>query len=297
MFVAAAHLRVPFFAVVLRKGYGLGAMAMAGRRLPRARCSRSPGRPASSARMGLEGAVRLGYRKELEARRPKARERDALFQQLVARQYENGQAHQHGGHAGDRRGDRSGANAQLAGAGPGIHDPQAAGGRNVRRHLVGHRSMKTVRMPSGDIVPALGQGTWCMGEDPSVAWPGDRQLARRAGPGAALIDTAEMYGEGRTEALVGEAIAGPARRGVPGQQGLSAQRVAQSHAQGLHRSLRRLRTDRIDLYLLHWAGSVPLAETVDAFERLQRDGQIRNWGVSNLDTADNAAAVGAARRP
>ena len=91
MFVAAAHLRVPFFAVVLRKGYGLGAMAMAARRIPCPGVRRSPGPAASSARWVSKGAVRLGYRKELEAV-AEGPEREALYEKLVAKQYANGQA-------------------------------------------------------------------------------------------------------------------------------------------------------------------------------------------------------------
>jgi aldehyde reductase len=104
--------------------------------------------------------------------------------------------------------------------------------------------------------------------------------------GLRLIDTAEMYGEGRTENLVGEAIAGRrdevflVSKVYPHNASRKAMRKACTG------SLRRLKTDRIDLYLLHWGGDVPLEETLDAFGRLQRDGHIRNWGVSNLDTSE-----------
>ncbi|MDP3760104.1 MAG: aldo/keto reductase [Ramlibacter sp.] len=145
--------------------------------------------------------------------------------------------------------------------------------------------MKQVRMPSGDLVPALGQGTWQMGEKRSAR---DQEIATlRAGieQGLALIDTAEMYGDGATESLVGEALTG-LRDGVflvskvyPHNASRKAMRAACTA------SLRRLRTDRLDLYLLHWAGPVPIEETVDAFEQLVHDGLIRSWGVSNLDTA------------
>jgi aldehyde reductase len=157
--------------------------------------------------------------------------------------------------------------------------------RHVRRHGRGFADdeMKTVRMPSGDLVPALGQGTWGMGEDPALR--GQEIAALRAGleRGLRVVDTAEMYGDGRTEALVGEAIAG--RRDevflVSKVYPHNASRTAMRKA--CTGSLRRLKTDRIDLYLLHWAGSVPMEETLDAFARLQRDGRIRGWGVSNLD--------------
>ncbi len=146
--------------------------------------------------------------------------------------------------------------------------------------------IKTVRMPAGDVVPALGQGTWGMGEEPARRAQEIASLRAGLDLGLRLIDTAEMYGDGRTEALVGEAIAG--RRGevflVSKVYPHNASRKAMRQA--CTGSLRRLNTDRIDLYLLHWPGSVPLSETVEAFERLQRDGLIRGWGVSNLDTAE-----------
>jgi aldehyde reductase len=146
-------------------------------------------------------------------------------------------------------------------------------------------SVRTVTLPDGTAVPALGMGTWYLGED---ADDRDTQLeALRTGIdlGLRLIDTAEMYGDGRTESLVGEAIAG--RRGevflVSKVYPHNASRQAMQAACAA--SLRRLKTDRIDLYLLHWSGSVPMEETLDAFGRLQREGLIGNWGVSNLDTA------------
>lgn len=145
--------------------------------------------------------------------------------------------------------------------------------------------MKQVRMPSGELVPALGQGTWGMGE--TRATRGQEIATLRAGieQGLRLIDTAEMYGDGATESLVGEAIAG-LRDGVflvskvyPHNASRKAMRAA------CEASLRRLATDRLDLYLLHWSGPVPIDETVEAFEALVRDGLIRSWGVSNLDPA------------
>jgi diketogulonate reductase-like aldo/keto reductase len=145
--------------------------------------------------------------------------------------------------------------------------------------------MKQVRMPSGETVPALGQGTWLMGEQ--AASKRDEIASLRAGldAGLRLIDTAEMYGDGRTESLVGEAIAG--RR----EEVFLVSKVYPHNASrkrmpvACANSLRRLKTDRIDLYLLHWSGAVPLQETVEAFSRLQQEGHIRAWGVSNLDTS------------
>jgi diketogulonate reductase-like aldo/keto reductase len=148
--------------------------------------------------------------------------------------------------------------------------------------------VRTLKLPSGVAVPVLGQGTWMMAEDPAKR--ADEIAALRLGLdlGLTLIDTAEMYGEGASETLVGEAIAG--RR----DEVFLVSKVLPSHAGrraamgACEASLRRLRTDRIDLYLLHWRGGTPLAETIDAFEALIRDGKIGLWGVSNFDPADMA---------
>ena len=143
--------------------------------------------------------------------------------------------------------------------------------------------MKRVSLPSGETVPALGQGTWHVGEDP--ARHDEEVAAIRLGIelGLTLIDTAEMYGNGGSEILVGEAIRGQR------DKVFIVTKVYPHHAsrREMHRacnnSLQRLRIDVIDLYLLHWPGKVPLEETVAAFGALQRDGKIRHWGVSNLD--------------
>ncbi|EPD93700.1 hypothetical protein HMPREF1486_03556 [Streptomyces sp. HPH0547] len=148
--------------------------------------------------------------------------------------------------------------------------------------------MRTVTLPSGARVPALGQGTWHMGDDPSRRAEELDALRTGIDAGMTLIDTAEMYGSGASEELVGEAVAG--RR----DEVFLVSKVLPSHAdrrgtlQACRASLRRLGTDRIDLYLLHWRGGVPLAETVEAFEDLVREGSIRHWGVSNLDADDLA---------
>ncbi len=138
-------------------------------------------------------------------------------------------------------------------------------------------------MPSGASVPALGQGTWNMGEDAARRSAEITSLRAGLDAGLRLVDTAEMYGDGRTEQLVGEAIAG--RR----DDVFLVSKVYPHHAslrampKACTDSLRRLQTDRIDLYLLHWSGNVPLDETIEAFARLQQAGHIRHWGVSNLD--------------
>lgn len=145
---------------------------------------------------------------------------------------------------------------------------------------------RTVRLPDGTEVPALGQGTWHMGERRDAARAEADALRRGLDLGMTLIDTAEMYGEGGAEAVVAEAIAG--RR----EQVFLVSKVYPHNASAAGvpaacvRSLKRLRTDRIDLYLLHWRGAVPLGETVAAFEALRAKGMIRFWGVSNLDTDD-----------
>lgn len=146
--------------------------------------------------------------------------------------------------------------------------------------------MKTVVLPGGERVPALGMGTWHIGDRRATRATEIDALRRGIELGMSLIDTAEMYGEGASEELVGEAIAGR-RDGV-----FLVSKVYPHNASrrgtiaACERSLKRLATDRLDLYLLHWRGNHPLAETVEAFERLQREGKIRHWGVSNLDPAD-----------
>ena len=144
--------------------------------------------------------------------------------------------------------------------------------------------MKHVVLPCGESVAALGQGTWNIGDDPARRRDEIATLQRGIELGLTLIDTAEMYGDGRSESLVGEAIAG--RRDevfvVTKVYPHNASRKAMPRS--CEASLGRLGVEAIDLYLLHWEGSVPLAETVEAFEALQRQGKIRHWGVSNLDT-------------
>ncbi len=150
--------------------------------------------------------------------------------------------------------------------------------------------MKTIALPSGERVPAYGQGTWNMG-DQRAARAGELATLRLGlDLGATLIDTAEMYGDGRSEELVGEAIAGRrdeaflVTKVLPENAAHNASRKGMQAA--CERSLQRLKTDRVDLYLLHWRGSVPFAETIEAFVALQKAGKIRHFGVSNLDLAD-----------
>jgi len=146
--------------------------------------------------------------------------------------------------------------------------------------------MRTVRISGGDTVSCLGQGTWMMGEQPDRRR--DEIAALRAGIdlGATVIDTAEMYGDGAAEELVGEAIGGVREQVFVVSKAYPQNASRDRLRLACEASLRRLGTDRIDLYLLHWRGRVPLSETVEAMQVLQAEGKIRNWGVSNLDTAD-----------
>jgi len=146
--------------------------------------------------------------------------------------------------------------------------------------------MKTVTLPSGERVSALGLGTWYTGENRATRTEEIATLRLGLDLGVTLIDTAEMYGDGRSEELVAEAIEG--RR----DEVFLVSKVSPGHASrkgavaACERSLARLGTDRIDLYLLHWRGNVPFAETIEAFVALQKAGKIHHFGVSNLDLAD-----------
>ena len=143
----------------------------------------------------------------------------------------------------------------------------------------------------------LGQGSWGMGEKPGRRAAEVAALRRGLDLGLTLIDTAEMYGEGGAEEVVGEAVAGRRDSVFLVSKVYPHNASAKGTLAACERSLRRLRTDWLDLYLLHWRGAHPLAETVAAFERLRRDGKIRHWGVSNLDTdemAELAAVPGGA---
>ncbi|GHC96651.1 oxidoreductase [Nocardiopsis terrae] len=146
--------------------------------------------------------------------------------------------------------------------------------------------MRHLRLPSGGELPVLGQGTWGMGEDPSAHAAEVTALRHGLDLGTGLIDTAEMYGSGGAERVVGAAIEG--RR----DEVFLVSKVLPHHAdragtvRACEQSLRRLGTDRIDLYLLHWRGGVPLEQTLEAFTELWESGKIGEFGVSNLDTDD-----------
>ncbi|WP_120337450.1 aldo/keto reductase [Cryobacterium soli] len=147
-------------------------------------------------------------------------------------------------------------------------------------------TIRAVSLPDAGTVPALGLGTWYMGERPDRRPTELAALRTGIENGLTLIDTAEMYGDGAAEELVSEAIAGQ-RDSI-----YLVSKVVPSHAtrrgtvEACQASLRRLGTDYLDMYLLHWRGRVPLAETVAGFEELVQAGLIRSWGVSNFDTDD-----------
>lgn len=146
--------------------------------------------------------------------------------------------------------------------------------------------IRTVTLPAGGAMPVMGLGTWHFGEDKRAAANEVRVIQRALDLGITLIDTAEIYGQGGSERVVGEAIQ-DRRDGL-----FLVSKVAPSHAdragtvQACEASLKRLGTDHLDLYLLHWRGGVPLPETIAAFEQLKAQGKIKAWGVSNFDVDD-----------
>jgi diketogulonate reductase-like aldo/keto reductase len=152
-------------------------------------------------------------------------------------------------------------------------------------------SFPTVALSDGARVPALGLGTWGMGEHRRQRAAEIAALRLGLDLGMSLIDTAEMYGSGGAEAVVAEAVAGRRDRVFVVSKVYPHNAGAKSAIAACERSLKRLATDRLDLYLLHWRGRIPLAETVAAFERLRQDGKIVRWGVSNFDVDDIDALV------
>jgi diketogulonate reductase-like aldo/keto reductase len=148
--------------------------------------------------------------------------------------------------------------------------------------------MRTVTLRGGEKVPALGQGTWHMGD--SRAHAGEEAAAVRLGIelGMTLIDTAEMYGSGGAEEIIAHAAGALRDKLFIVSKVYPHNAPRQGVVAACERSLKRLKTDRIDLYLLHWRGSIPLAETLEGFLQLQRDGKIRHHGVSNFDRSDMA---------
>jgi diketogulonate reductase-like aldo/keto reductase len=145
---------------------------------------------------------------------------------------------------------------------------------------------KRVHLPDGTEVPSLGQGTWHMGERGADRRAEADALRLGLDLGLTLIDTAEMYADGGAEEVVREAIAGRREEAFLVSKVYPQNASRARMARACEASLRRMGVEAIDLYLLHWRGGVPLAETVEAFERLIEAGKIRRWGVSNLDVDD-----------
>ena len=154
------------------------------------------------------------------------------------------------------------------------------------------KQIRTVALPDGERVPSLGIGTWNMGEKRQKRAGEIAALQTAIELGMTVVDTAEMYGGGKAEELVAEAL-GSRRSEI-----FLVSKVMPQHAtrrgtiSSCEASLRRLKTDRLDMYLLHWRGSVPLDETLGAFQQLQSDGKIRHWGVSNFDADDMEEVAG-----
>ncbi|TPK88378.1 aldo/keto reductase [Mesorhizobium sp. B2-4-17] len=153
-------------------------------------------------------------------------------------------------------------------------------------------SVRTTTLPSGEAVPVLGQGTWKMGEDSRRRADEVNALKLGLDLGVTLIDTAEMYASGGAEEVVAEAIAGHRAEVFLVSKVLPSNASRAGVRRACENTLKRLRTDHVDLYLLHWPGSVPLSETVEAFETLKKAGKIRHWGVSNFDTQEMEELVG-----
>lgn len=151
--------------------------------------------------------------------------------------------------------------------------------------------MQTLELTSGQAIPILGMGTWQMGENTRDRQSEITALRHGLDLGISLIDTAEMYGEGGAEEVIAEAIG--ARR----SEVFLVSKVYPHNASkrgviaACERSLKRLRTEYLDIYLLHWRGSVPLAETLEAFQMLQQSGKVRCYGVSNFDVVDMQTAI------
>jgi diketogulonate reductase-like aldo/keto reductase len=146
--------------------------------------------------------------------------------------------------------------------------------------------VRTIALPGGEAIPVLGQGTWAMAEQSGARADEIAALRMAVDLGMTVIDTAEMYAGGAAEELIAEAL-GDRRREI-----FLVSKVLPHHAtrrgtvSSCEASLRRLKTDHLDLYLLHWRGTVPLDETLEAFDDLERQGKVRYWGVSNFDVDD-----------
>ncbi|MEP0761043.1 aldo/keto reductase [Coleofasciculus sp. FACHB-T130] len=152
--------------------------------------------------------------------------------------------------------------------------------------------MRTLKLPSGQLIPVLGMGTWQMGENARNRQSEIDALRHGLDLGLTLIDTAEMYGEGGAEEVIAQAIANRRAEVFLVSKVYPHNASKRGTIAACERSLQRLKTDYLDLYLLHWRGSVPLAETLEALATLQQSGKIRSYGVSNFDAEDMEEAFG-----
>lgn len=157
---------------------------------------------------------------------------------------------------------------------------------STAREINSAPKVRTIPLPSGRPIPVLGQGTWRMGEDPSQRQSEVAAIRLGLDLGMSLIDTAEMYGEGGAEEVVGEAIADRRAEVFVVSKVYPHNATRRGAIAACERSLRRLKTDYIELYLLHWRGDVQLSETLDAFQQLKEEGKILEYGVSNFDVDD-----------
>lgn len=146
--------------------------------------------------------------------------------------------------------------------------------------------MQKITLKNQSQIPLLGQGTWKMGDAPHQAKEEIAALQEGIRLGMTLLDTAEMYGEGRSERLIAKAIAPFPREDLYLVSKVYPHNAGKNLEQSLHQSLKNLNTDYLDLYLLHWRGSIPLAQTIEEMEKQVALGKIKGWGVSNLDTSD-----------
>jgi diketogulonate reductase-like aldo/keto reductase len=154
------------------------------------------------------------------------------------------------------------------------------------------KTIPTTALPDGSAIPVFGMGTWHMGESRARFDAEVTALRRGLELGISLIDTAEMYGNGGAELVVAEAIAGQRDAAYLVSKVLPSNASRQRTVMACEASLKRLGTDRLDLYLLHWRGGTPLAETVRAFDDLKASGKILRWGVSNFDLDDMQELAG-----
>jgi len=153
-------------------------------------------------------------------------------------------------------------------------------------------AVRTLKLPSGQLIPILGMGTWQMGENARNRQSEIDALRHGLDLGLTLIDTAEMYGEGGAEEVIADAIASRRAEVFLVSKVYPHNASKRGTITACERSLQRLKTDYLDLYLLHWRGSVPLVETLEALQTLQQSGKIRSYGVSNFDAEDMEEAIG-----